>query len=71
MKVLTKEDLLLLIQSSPKSSYDEREIIKLFDTFGEDYFIEGNEWIQFGHNYHMEQLRKSSKEKNNARMEAD
>lgn len=63
MKVLTKKDLILLLQSSPKPSYDEREIIKLFDTFGEDYFIDGNEFKQFGENYHMKQIRSEEMKK--------
>lgn len=47
MKVLTKQDLLLLIKYSPKDSYDENEIVKLFQRYGDDYFIEGNEFKRF------------------------
>lgn len=60
MKVLTREDLMLILQKSDKPSYDEREIIQLFDAFGEDYFIEGNEFKPFGSNYHMSRLRESA-----------
>lgn len=60
MKVMSTKDLILVLQKSDKPSYDEREIIQLFDAFGEDYFIEGNEFKPFGPNYHMSRLRESA-----------
>ena len=59
MKVLTKENLLFLIQSSPKESYDEKDIVRLFDIYGDDYFIEGNEFKCFRGNERMITLRKT------------
>lgn len=59
MKVLTKENLLFLIQSSPKESYDENEIVRLFAIYGDDYFIEGNEFKCFRDNGRTIALRKT------------
>ena len=58
MKVLTKEDLLLLITYSPKERYDEDEIVELFTRYGDDYFIEGNQFKRFRGNERMIQTRK-------------
>lgn len=57
MKVLTKEDLLLLITYNPKESYDENEIVELFTRYGDEYFIEGNEFKRFRGNDRMLKLK--------------
>ena len=62
MKVLTKNNLLLLISNSPKETYDEREISRLFDIYGDDYFIEGNRLERFGQNEKMIEFRKMVEE---------
>ena len=62
MKVLTKEDLLILIQYNPKESYDENEIVELFSRYGDDYFIEGNQFKRFRGNERMIKLRNTLKE---------
>ena len=57
MKVLTKEDLLLLIKYNPKESYDENEIVELFARYGDDYFIEGNQFKRCRGNDRMIKLK--------------
>ena len=65
MKVLTKEDLLILIRYNPKESYDENEIVELFSRYGDDYFIEGNQFKRFRGNERMIKLRNTLKEMEN------
>lgn len=62
MKVLTKKDLLILIQYNPKESYDEKEIVELFKRYGDDYFVEGNQFKRFGCNERMTKLRQTLNE---------
>ena len=57
MKVLSKEDLLLLISNSPRPNWDENEIVQLFYTYGDDYFVEGINFMRFGTNEKMTELR--------------
>ena len=59
MKALTKDDLLLIIQNSPRTVWYEDEIVNLFNKYGDDHFIEGPGFKRFGSNERMVELRKT------------
>lgn len=50
MKVLNREDLLKLIQLSKIKKFDLRDFRRLFERFGDDYFLCDGKWIKFSDN---------------------
>ena len=44
MKALNRYDLILLLCSLDNERIFEDDIKKLFEMYGDDWFIEGNEW---------------------------
>lgn len=44
MKFIPKEELLLLIKSSNVENFSQQIIDDLFDSYGDDYYIEGGSW---------------------------
>lgn len=63
MKVLSKEDLLLLVTILPNNSYSEYDLQRLLEKFGDDWYVEGNKIVKFTDNENMEEVRRMYSER--------
>lgn len=66
MKVLTKENLLFLIGLDGRGTYDLKDLERLLERYGDDYFIEGNQFVKASDNQIMNQLLALYKETKHA-----
>lgn len=65
MKVISKEDLIILIPLiSDCNSYSLDDFELLLNKFGDDYFIEGNRFERTTENAEMARIRKEAKRSN-------
>lgn len=60
MKVIKKDDLLLVLSMSNKSSFDLDDLSRVLNLYGDDYFIEGNRFVQTTVNKNMAFLREQN-----------
>ena len=62
MKVISKEDLIILIPLiSDRNSYSLDDFELLLSKFGDDYFIEDGQFVKMTENEEMTRIRKNMK----------
>lgn len=60
MKCMKKSDLILVLNDTPGDKVlDIRDVMSIFDAFGDDWFIEGNKFQKFSDNEAMAAMRKA------------
>lgn len=65
MKVISKEDLIILIPLiSDRNSYSLRDFELLLNRFGDDYFIEDGQFVKTTENAEMGRIREEEKRSN-------
>lgn len=58
MKVIDKSDLIILLCNlHDRRNFSAKELENLLDTYGDDYFIEGNRFVKSNENQKMKDLR--------------
>lgn len=57
MKVITKEDLVILLQYITNRDFDSKDFESLLEGFGDDYFIEDGEFVKTKENQSMKYYR--------------
>lgn len=61
MKLLSKDDLRLLIDLCSNQSFSVNEVDYLLNTYGDDWFIEGDKFVKTRENARMMELREACK----------
>ena len=60
MKVIARADLVLLLcHISNRNNFSADDLEKILDTYGDDYFIEGNRFVKTTENSKMKKIRDS------------
>ena len=58
MKILTRDDLILLLSIHKNSTFSFDDLERILYYYGDDWFIEGYKWIKTKENEKMAALRK-------------
>lgn len=62
MKLMKKSDLIIVLNEiEGDRSLSIKDLMSLFDAFGDDWFIEGNKFEKFSENEAMKALREEHK----------
>ena len=64
MKILTRDDLILLINNHKNDTFSFDDLARILYYYGDDWFIEGNKWIKTKENEKMAALRKRIRDEN-------
>ena len=57
MKIITKEDLVILVNLIPTNSFSIKDFELILERYGDDWFIEGNEFVKTKENEIMKSIR--------------
>ena len=61
MKIISKENLLILLQTTSKENFTVKELTKIVEYYGDDYFLVDGKLQKTGDNRHIERLKNNFK----------